>query len=102
MSSRPVLLAGAGPLRAPARSHDRHEGEEGLTWPTRTLRRCPTTGRRAEWRHGIALDPVRMHCWTAGPDGRPVDGPEDTGLYTVTCTPDGPGPGAHGPGRSTT
>ncbi|MGI5532538.1 lasso peptide biosynthesis B2 protein [Streptomyces syringium] len=49
-------------------------------------------GRRAEWRHGIALDPIRMHCWIAGPDGRPVDEPEDTSLYTVTRTPDGPGP----------
>ncbi|MFF4227414.1 lasso peptide biosynthesis B2 protein [Streptomyces abikoensis] len=60
------------------------------------------TGRRAEWRHGIALDPIRMHCWIAGPDGRPVDEPEETGLYTVTCTPDGPGPDPRGPERSTT
>ncbi|MEU8550549.1 lasso peptide biosynthesis B2 protein [Streptomyces roseoverticillatus] len=54
-------------------------------------------GRRAEWRHGIALDPIRMHCWIAGPDGHPVDESEDTGLYTVTCTPDGPGPDPGGP-----
>ncbi|MFJ4968664.1 lasso peptide biosynthesis B2 protein [Streptomyces sp. NPDC088755] len=47
--------------------------------------------RRAEWRHGVALDPVRLHAWIAGPDGSPVEEPADTALYTPTYTPDGPG-----------
>lgn len=47
--------------------------------------------RRAEWRHGVALDPVRLHAWIAGPDGAPVEEPADTALYTPTYTPDGPG-----------
>ncbi|MFB6816290.1 lasso peptide biosynthesis B2 protein [Streptomyces sp. NPDC056347] len=46
---------------------------------------------RAEWRHGVALDPVRLHAWIAGPDGAPVEEPADTALYTPTYTPDGPG-----------
>ncbi|WP_078868852.1 lasso peptide biosynthesis B2 protein [Streptomyces sp. NRRL B-1347] len=49
------------------------------------------TRRRAEWRHGVALDPVRLHAWIAGPDGAPVEEPADTALYTPTYTPDGPG-----------
>ncbi|WP_424639255.1 lasso peptide biosynthesis B2 protein [Embleya sp. AB8] len=48
--------------------------------------------RRAEWRHGVALDPVRLHAWIAGPDGRPIEEPESTSLYTATYTTDGPGP----------
>ncbi|MFT2017375.1 lasso peptide biosynthesis B2 protein [Streptomyces sp. 796.1] len=48
-------------------------------------------GRRAEWRHGVALDPVRLHAWIAGPDSAPVEEPTDTALYTPTYTPDGPG-----------
>ncbi len=47
--------------------------------------------RRAEWRHGVALDPVRLHAWIAGPDGTPVEEPADTALYTPIYTPDGPG-----------
>lgn len=47
--------------------------------------------RRAEWRHGVAADPVRLHAWIAGPDGAPVEEPADTALYTPTYTPDGPG-----------
>ncbi|MFJ6573136.1 lasso peptide biosynthesis B2 protein [Streptomyces sp. NPDC091292] len=47
--------------------------------------------RRAEWRHGVALDPVRLHAWITGPDGAPVEEPADTVLYTPTYTPDGPG-----------
>ncbi|MET8825894.1 lasso peptide biosynthesis B2 protein [Streptomyces sp. NPDC004610] len=49
-------------------------------------------GRRAEWRHGVALDPVRLHAWIADPEGEPVEEPADTALYVPTCTPDGPGP----------
>jgi hypothetical protein len=48
--------------------------------------------RRAEWRHGVAVDPVRLHAWIVAPDGNPVEEPPDTALYTVTHTPDGPGP----------
>ncbi|TVL91951.1 lasso peptide biosynthesis B2 protein [Streptomyces sp. SAJ15] len=48
--------------------------------------------RRAEWRHGIATDPVRLHAWIADPEGEPVEEPADTALYTPTYTPDGPGP----------
>lgn len=48
--------------------------------------------RRAEWRHGVAIDPVRLHAWIADPEGRPVEEPADTALYTPTYTPDGPGP----------
>ncbi|MGW8975108.1 lasso peptide biosynthesis B2 protein [Streptomyces platensis] len=47
--------------------------------------------RRAEWRHGVALDPVRLHAWIAGPEGEPVEEPADTALYTPTYTPNGPG-----------
>lgn len=46
--------------------------------------------RRAEWRHGVTLDPVRLHAWIADPDGTPVEEPPDTALYTPTYTPDGP------------
>lgn len=49
-------------------------------------------GRRAEWRHGVATDPVRLHAWIADPEGAPVEEPADTALYTPTYTPDGPGP----------
>ncbi|MYT34393.1 MULTISPECIES: lasso peptide biosynthesis B2 protein [unclassified Streptomyces] len=49
-------------------------------------------GRRAEWRHGLATDPVRLHAWLVDARGRPVEEPEDTLLYTATYTPDGPGP----------
>ncbi|MET9148336.1 lasso peptide biosynthesis B2 protein [Streptomyces sp. NPDC004042] len=48
--------------------------------------------RRAEWRHGVAFNPVRLHAWIAGPDGEPVEEPADTALYTPIHTPDGPGP----------
>lgn len=47
-------------------------------------------GLRAEWRHGIATDPVRLHAWIADLDGQPVEEPADTNLYTPTYTPDGP------------
>jgi hypothetical protein len=50
------------------------------------------SGRRAEWRHGVATDPVRMHAWIVDRRGRPVEEPSDTALYTSTYTPDGPGP----------
>ncbi|WP_255423124.1 lasso peptide biosynthesis B2 protein [Nocardiopsis sp. FIRDI 009] len=49
-------------------------------------------GRRAEWRHGIATDPVRLHAWIADPSGMPVAEPTSTDLYIVTFTPDGPPP----------
>lgn len=40
------------------------------------------SGRRAEWRHGIACDPVRMHAWIEA-HGQPVGEPPSTG----DCTP---------------
>ncbi|MEU7638779.1 lasso peptide biosynthesis B2 protein [Streptomyces sp. NPDC039016] len=49
-------------------------------------------GRRAEWRHGLATDPVRLHAWLVDAQGKPVEEPQDTLLYTPTYTPDGPGP----------
>ncbi|GAA3047471.1 hypothetical protein GCM10020000_29510 [Streptomyces olivoverticillatus] len=50
-------------------------------------------GRRAEWRHGVAADPWRLHAWIADRAGQPVDEPADTALCTPTYTPDGPVPG---------
>ncbi|MEU7181696.1 MULTISPECIES: lasso peptide biosynthesis B2 protein [Streptomyces] len=50
-----------------------------------------STGRRAEWRHGFATDPVRLHAWIADQDGRPVEEPAETSLFTPIHTPDGPG-----------
>lgn len=47
-------------------------------------------GRRAEWRHGTAPDPWRLHAWIADSAGVPVEEPADTVLYTLTYTPDGP------------
>ncbi|MFI8942709.1 lasso peptide biosynthesis B2 protein [Streptomyces syringium] len=47
-------------------------------------------GLRAEWRHGVATDPVRLHAWIADRAGRPVEEPADMSLYVVTYTPDGP------------
>ncbi|MFI6286733.1 lasso peptide biosynthesis B2 protein [Streptomyces sp. NPDC051018] len=49
-------------------------------------------GRRGEWRHGVATDPIRLHAWLVDRSGSPVEEPPDTLLYTVTYTPDGPGP----------
>ncbi|MGH3907812.1 MAG: lasso peptide biosynthesis B2 protein, partial [Pseudonocardiaceae bacterium] len=37
-------------------------------------------GRRAEWRHGVATDPVRLHAWIADHTGAPVEEPADTAL----------------------
>jgi hypothetical protein len=39
------------------------------------------TGRRADWRHGIACDPVRMHAWIEA-CGQPVGEPASTSAYT--------------------
>jgi Transglutaminase-like superfamily len=47
--------------------------------------------RRAEWRHGIATDPVRLHAWISDLEGHPVEEPTETALYTPIHTPDGPG-----------
>uniref|UniRef100_A0AAU2JIT7 Lasso peptide biosynthesis B2 protein n=1 Tax=Streptomyces sp. NBC_00049 TaxID=2903617 RepID=A0AAU2JIT7_9ACTN len=59
------------------------------------------TGVRGEWRHGIAGDPVRLHAWIVDPHERPVEEPQDTALYAVAYTPDGPGPARRGPRRRT-
>ncbi|WP_354595846.1 lasso peptide biosynthesis B2 protein [Jiangella alba] len=47
-------------------------------------------GRRAEWRHGIAVDPVRMHAWIADRAGCPVEESTAVSSYVQTWTPDGP------------
>ncbi|MFD8545001.1 lasso peptide biosynthesis B2 protein [Streptomyces sp. NPDC059649] len=54
------------------------------------------TGRRAEWRHGVAADPVRLHAWIADQEGRPVEEPAETFLFTPIYTPDGPGASPRG------
>ena len=38
-------------------------------------------GRRADWRHGVASDPVRMHAWIEV-GGQPVGEPAATWAYT--------------------
>jgi hypothetical protein len=38
-------------------------------------------GRQADWRHGIASDPVRMHAWIEA-WGHPVGEPPSTSAYT--------------------
>ncbi|WP_435108676.1 lasso peptide biosynthesis B2 protein [Nocardiopsis synnemataformans] len=48
------------------------------------------TGRRAEWRHGLATDPVRLHAWVADRDGHPVGEGPDISAYTPIRTTDGP------------
>ncbi|WP_285731981.1 lasso peptide biosynthesis B2 protein [Nocardiopsis sp. ATB16-24] len=47
-------------------------------------------GRRAEWCHGVASDPVRLHAWIVDPDGRPVGEGPDINAFTPVLTPDGP------------
>lgn len=47
-------------------------------------------GRRAEWRHGIATDPVRLHAWIADSGGHPVAEDSTIGSYTPIYTTDGP------------
>lgn len=49
------------------------------------------TGTRAEWRHGLATDPVRLHAWITDSDGRPVGEGPDIDAYTPIHTTDGPG-----------
>jgi len=48
-------------------------------------------GRRADWRHGIATDPVRMHAWIEA-GGQPVGEPASTRAYTplIRILPPGP------------
>ncbi|MFI6577592.1 lasso peptide biosynthesis B2 protein [Nocardiopsis sp. NPDC050513] len=53
-------------------------------------------GRRAEWRHGVATDPVRLHAWIEA-DGYPVEEEPGIDAYTPIYTPDGP---AVGPGET--
>ncbi len=44
-------------------------------------------GWQADWRHGIACDPVRMHAWIEA-CGQPVGEPASTGAYTpLICVP---------------
>ncbi|MDA0566765.1 lasso peptide biosynthesis B2 protein [Streptomonospora sp. S1-112] len=38
-------------------------------------------GYSAQWRHGVATDPIRLHAWVQA-GGRPVDEPADTANYT--------------------
>jgi hypothetical protein len=44
-------------------------------------------GQQADWRHGIACDPVRMHAWIET-RGQPVGEPASTSAYTtLICVP---------------
>jgi Transglutaminase-like superfamily len=52
-------------------------------------------GRRADWRHGIASDPVRMHAWIEA-GGQPVAEPASTSAYTLLIRIPPPGPGTGG------
>lgn len=54
-------------------------------------------GRRAEWRHGVASDPVRLHAWIIGPDGSPVGEGPDIDAFTPVLTPEGSVGSAQGP-----
>lgn len=47
-------------------------------------------GNRAEWRHGLATDPVRLHAWIADREGHPVGEGPDIGAYAPIYTTDGP------------
>ncbi|MDA8371978.1 MAG: lasso peptide biosynthesis B2 protein [Nocardiopsaceae bacterium] len=47
-------------------------------------------GRRAEWRHGVATDPVRLHAWITDSSGRPVGEDPTISFYTPIYTTDGP------------
>lgn len=49
------------------------------------------SGKRAEWRHGLATDPIRLHAWIADQEGHPVGEGPDIGAYTPIHTTDGPG-----------
>jgi Transglutaminase-like superfamily len=40
-------------------------------------------GKRSSWRHGVAVDPVRLHAWIADRSGEPVEEPADTAQYTT-------------------
>jgi hypothetical protein len=52
-------------------------------------------GRRADWRHGITTDPVRMHAWIEA-GGQPVGEPASTRAYTPLIRIPPPGPGTGG------
>lgn len=104
--SRLVRLACSGSELPPAHASQARYAVRAVRWAARVLPMrwacledstaasllLAVAGRRAEWRHGVALDPVRLHAWIADPEGEPVEEPADTALYTPTYTPDGPGP----------
>ncbi|MFF4408090.1 lasso peptide biosynthesis B2 protein [Streptomyces sp. NPDC001404] len=104
--SRLVRLACAGRDFPPATACQSRYAVRAVRWAARSLPMrwacledstaaallLTVARRRAEWRHGVATDPVRLHAWIADPEGRPVEEPADTALYTPTYTPDGPGP----------
>jgi len=108
---RLVALATLGRHLRPAENTRAHNAVRAIRWASRVIPArwacleqstaaallLAATGRRAEWRHGVSTDPVRLHAWVATSDGRPVEEPEDTSLYTVTYTPNGPGPTPLGP-----
>ncbi|MER6530069.1 lasso peptide biosynthesis B2 protein [Streptomyces sp. NPDC001508] len=103
--SRLVRLACAGRDLPPATTSQARYAVRAVRWAARLLpmrRACledsaaaalllTVARHRAEWCHGVALDPVRLHAWIADPEGEPVEEPADTALYTPTYTPDGPG-----------
>ncbi|MBU3863574.1 lasso peptide biosynthesis B2 protein [Streptomyces sp. 4503] len=103
---RLVRLACCGRYFTPATTRQVHYAVRATRWASRAI---PTrwacleqsaaaavllalAGRRGEWRHGVATDPIRLHAWLVNRYGRPVEEPPDTSLYTPTHTPDGPGP----------
>lgn len=111
---RLVRLACIGRSLPPARESQVRHAVRAVRWASRLMPArwacleqstagavlLAAAGRRAEWRHGIAADPVRLHAWVEDAAGEPVEEPADTALYVVTYTPDGPGPKHKGPERS--
>ncbi|WP_431776560.1 lasso peptide biosynthesis B2 protein [Streptomyces cucumeris] len=102
--SRLVRLACTGNKLPPATARQSRYAVRAVRWASRLMPMrwacledstaaallLAAVRRRAEWRHGIATDPVRLHAWIADPEGNPVEEPADTSLYTPTYTPDGP------------
>ncbi|MGH3904348.1 MAG: lasso peptide biosynthesis B2 protein, partial [Pseudonocardiaceae bacterium] len=92
--ARLVRLACCGRALPPATERQARHAVRAVRWASHVL---PTrwacleqstaaavllaaAGRRAEWRHGVATDPVRLHAWIADHTGAPVEEPADTAL----------------------
>ncbi|GHJ34467.1 lasso peptide biosynthesis B2 protein [Streptomyces sp. TS71-3] len=112
---RLVRLACCGRSLRPVTGHQARYAVRAVrwaSWPMPTRWACleestaaavllAAAGRRAEWRHGVAIDPVRLHAWLVDQHGAPVEERPDTALYGATYTPDGPGPAREGQGETT-